>query len=694
MTPESAIASGYRDRSAGAVHRGPAGDVSRRALLGGAAAAAGAALLGAAPSASAAAPAGPRLLRYQMQDRWLETDLAFFDPEQVSRSASQWWDRLAPLYSGAAGEIGVLINVGWHIDYITNWTGTLADPIDMHYFNIFGGRRWTYAQLRALVTALREEGNRRLGRGDYQVGTYALGWRSLYETYETPFYQRHSEAYNPWWFAWTHTLSADSYTYGAYPGGIPAGTPVSTFFGRQLASLSQAIGTDVFELRDGMFGRTDYDPSSISRGWDPAYDAALRNGLATVKQASPRLKIMAYNTAMSGIAELRENYLDFEGLARAGLIDYYVSQTWGVAWNDYYKATAAGLTMEAQYALTQHLQLFGTNTKFYPLFEVYDAYEQDWITIAPNNQRWEVWTYSHLAARDAGGNVRVPDGCYIAWVNGPPPGQPGDTPQAASLIPASVVAGLQATINAAAADARKMTDAHGASLVYDRDFLVWANQNSPATGFGEIADEHLGMITKSAIPVMSGTRIENLTPRSAGELPVFSTPSQLTAPERATAAAIIQHRPAAVFGSSDAVDPELQGSRTALYFDPPDYTNSQSPGPAAYEPVVDWLRGQLAAQKQSHIAAGSPYGVLNLWQSAGRPRIHLANVSEPLLETPADHTYTLKLSRSQLGIPPNETVTLTDYFTGATITPTGADQDWITFQVTVPLRDSRLLTVS
>jgi hypothetical protein len=26
-----------------------------------------------------------------------------------------------------------------------------------------------------------------------------------------------------------------------------------------------------------MLGRTDYDPSTISRGWDPAYDA-LRNG--------------------------------------------------------------------------------------------------------------------------------------------------------------------------------------------------------------------------------------------------------------------------------------------------------------------------------------------------------------------------------------------------------------------------------
>lgn len=693
MSREPAITSGYRNSSAGAIHRNSAGSVSRRAVLGGAAVTAGAALLGTAPSASAA-PAAPPLRRYQMQDRWLETDLSFFDPEQVSVSASQWWDRMAPLYSGAAGEIGVLINVGWHVDYITNWTGTLADPINMHYFNIFGGRRWTYAQLRAVVAALRQEGNRRLGRSDYQVGTYALGWRSLYETYETPFYLRHPESYNPWWFNWPGTLNGDSYTYGAYTGGIPAGTPVSTFFGRQLASLSRAIGTDLFELRDGMLGRTDYDPSGISRGWDPSYDAALRSGLATVKQANPRLKIMAYNTAISGIAELRENYLDFEGLARAGLIDYYVSQTWGVAWNDYYKATAAGLTMEAQYALTQHLQLFGTNTKFYPLFEVYDAYEQDWITIAPNNQRWEVWTYSHLAARDTGGNVRVPDGCYIAWVNGPTPGQPGDTPQAASLIPASVVSSLQANINAAAEDARTMTDAYGASLVYDRNFLVWANRNSPGTRFGEIADEHLGMITKSGIPVMSGTRIENLTPASAGELPVFNTPSQLTASQRTVAAAVIKQRPAAIFGSSQAVDPALQDCRTAFYFDPPDYTNSQSPGPAAYQPVVDWMRSQLAAQKQSYIAAGSPYGVLNVWQSAGAPRVHLANVSEPLLETPADHTYTLKLSRPQLGISPNGTVTLTDRFTGATITPAGADQDWLTFEVIVPLRDSRLFTVS
>lgn len=142
------------------------------------------------------------------------------------------------------------------------------------------------------------------------------------------------------------------------------------------------------------------------------------------------------------------------------------------------------------------------------------------------------------------------------------------------------------------------------------------------------------------------------------------------------------------------MDPALQGSRTALYFNPPDYTSSQSPGPAAYQPAVDWMRGQLAAQKQSYIAAGSPYGVLNLWQSAGAPRIHLANVSEPLLETPGDHTYTLKLGRAQLGIAPGKSVTLTDFFTGATITPTGADKDWITFQVTVPLRDSRLLTVS
>lgn len=64
-------------------------------------------------------------------DRWLEIDLYWFDLDHMQDSVHTFWNRFAPLYRGVAGEKGVILNVGWTVAYIMEWSGKLAQRISL-----------------------------------------------------------------------------------------------------------------------------------------------------------------------------------------------------------------------------------------------------------------------------------------------------------------------------------------------------------------------------------------------------------------------------------------------------------------------------------------------------------------------------------------------------------------------------------
>lgn len=64
-------------------------------------------------------------------DRWMEIDLYWFEPTDISGSAKSFWDRFYPLYEGIRGDRGVILNVGWTVGYIMEWSGDLSQKITL-----------------------------------------------------------------------------------------------------------------------------------------------------------------------------------------------------------------------------------------------------------------------------------------------------------------------------------------------------------------------------------------------------------------------------------------------------------------------------------------------------------------------------------------------------------------------------------
>ena len=56
-------------------------------------------------------------------DRWMEIDLYWFEPTDIPGSVDRFWDRFYPLFDGVAGDRGVILNVGWTVGYIMEWSG-------------------------------------------------------------------------------------------------------------------------------------------------------------------------------------------------------------------------------------------------------------------------------------------------------------------------------------------------------------------------------------------------------------------------------------------------------------------------------------------------------------------------------------------------------------------------------------------
>ena len=224
----------------------------------------------------------------QQTDRWLEIDLYWFEHKDMKNSVEQFWDRFYPLVEEVDGWKGVILNIGWISDYIVEWNGDLNEPIKLpknmtawprfkdegqlsgntlermqlweDRFNnaepsqVINYEKWTYADLKKLSALIRDIARKKYKLNNVKVGTFVLGWKSIYDGDKTMFAQIHPNAYlnnHPNLIA---RLSADNRKYGAFPDGIPEGTPFTEFFGKQWGSLSKATGLDAIVLRDSYLG--------------------------------------------------------------------------------------------------------------------------------------------------------------------------------------------------------------------------------------------------------------------------------------------------------------------------------------------------------------------------------------------------------------------------------------------------------
>lgn len=535
-------------------------------------------------------------------DRWMEIDLYWFEEKDIEGSVRRFWDRFLPLYAGVHGDRGLILNVGWTVACVMEWSGHLSQRITLpkgtgeeHWVNeraplagttaermrewkkrfarpVSVARRgygpWTYGDLKRLAETLRNQADQR-GVRQFKVGILNYAWPKAYGEL-APWAKRHPEAfaspssstgYHPRYFDPSAKLHADPIPLGAFPSGIPEGLPVHRAYSKQWGSLSKATGLQVIMLRDS-FGFP--VPYWRSGPWGPLAPSPEIIHKATndvcvfvreTKQANPEALVMMYSNAASAIGDWRCNGLDLEKLAKEGYLDVFVDQTWAGAWNEvgvrehnFWNNPILGYTYQLCYLLLHAAILAPTKVRHYPLTETFDAWESwDVIHTVPERLRWEIWAYAHAGVKTPRG-LKMPAGSYISWAN-----------QGKRLLSRQDVDFLSTNLNTAIADARRTTEIFGPTIVYSREAMQWQIAHAtPDRDIKQWIDEQAGSVIKWPIPILSVTRMEWIS-QVKSPLFILQTPSHLSLRQTSYIARLIrQGHPIAIFGSpAGGIDPEL-----------------------------------------------------------------------------------------------------------------------------------------
>jgi hypothetical protein len=529
-------------------------------------------------------------------DRWLEIDLYWFKEHEIAASARQFWGRFEPLYRGVSGYRGVILNIGWTVGPVMEWSGDLAQRISLptgsgqqkwvdergpltgtteerkkkseqRFAGALVAKRrgydpWTYGDVKSLAAEMKHEAARR-GITELKVGMLNYAWRDAYGE-EAAWVHRHPEAFTRIeqiepgnfsvgrYFDPAAHLHADATALGGLPHGISDGMPVHEAYAAQWGSISRALGLDAIMLRDS-FGMP--VPYQRAGPWGPLAPAPERIHEATdavaalvreTKQANPEALVMMYSNAASAISDWRSNGMDLETIARQGYLDIWVDQTWAGAWNEvgiregaFWNAPTKGWTYQLAYMLMHAAILADTKVRHYPLVETFDAWESwDVIHSAPERLRWGIWAYSHAGVKTPTG-LKMPMGTYISWAN-----------QGERLLDDADVRFLANNINAAVSDAKQTTAIYGPTLVYSRESMQWqADHASPDHDINEWIDEQMGSVIKWPVPILSATRMEWLN-RVQSDLFIVQAPSHLSAEHLATVEKLAKSGKGIVFTGS------------------------------------------------------------------------------------------------------------------------------------------------
>ncbi|HLP73018.1 MAG TPA: hypothetical protein VK155_08965 [Bacteroidales bacterium] len=519
-------------------------------------------------------------------DRWLEMDLYWFEHENMEASVDRFWERFNPLMEGVEGWKGVILNVGWISDYILEWHGDQNElirfPKNMEvgpFFKDYGQlggntiermkkaearfeatappqvvnyEKWTYSDLKKLSALLKRVALKKYQITEIKVGTFVLGFESIYGGEKTNFTKAHPNAFVLNYPNLVARLSADKSKYGAFPEGIPEGTSFPEFFGKQWGDFSKKLGIDVIVLRDsymgvgiydrkGPYGKTAPDDPQKVREWSEATAELVKQA----KVSNPKALVIGYSNAASAVADLRVNCFDLESIANEGYLDGWIDQSWAGAWNEvgqrpnwFWNRPTLGWTYQLAYMLVHGAVLANSKVHHYFLTETFDAWESwDIIHNARERLRWGIWAYSHAAVKTPAG-LKMPAGSYISWCN-----------QGKELLSEEDVRFLAIETNNALEDAAETKKINGPTLVYCRSAMEWQSQNKPSVSIKEWIDEQAGTLMKWSIPVLSITRSEYL-PGVESDMFIFQTPVHLEKDEKYNIIKILQSgKPAAVFAS-------------------------------------------------------------------------------------------------------------------------------------------------
>ncbi len=493
-------------------------------------------------------------------DRFVEIGLEWFHPVDPDAKATVLHERLAPLWDAVDGRCGLVINTGWVIDVVTEWTGDLDQRLPFRSRRLAHWASSTYADLGALVAAIR----RASGRPDLYVGILVVGWGNFVWPADTRIYDFDSDWYDRHPELYPHArslvgmpdldprvpLHADDHPYATRPDGLAEGTDFPTFFGAQWGHLAAAIDLDVLHLRDAFLGPMVYSrigPTGTSapddvdeiRSWTRAVSALFRH----TKDACPEALVLGYSSAISAIAERRVGLVDLTQVVGDGGIDVWVDQTWGGAWQDWWDHHWKGWTFQVANLLLHGLLVAEGNRRRVPedgtcahwnLIETWDSWEP-WDTLhrTPDKLRWGIWALSHAAVRTPDG-PRVPSGSYVSWANY----------RDGSLMSPDDVAFVGGHLDAAQASAAALDRVHGPTAVFDPAVLHDLERRGAAGNYSEWLDDQVALLMKFATPILAVAAPEGFAPSADGVV--------------TTLPAAVPDAPVLLAGRADVLDPTVR----------------------------------------------------------------------------------------------------------------------------------------
>ena len=512
------------------------------------------------------------------KDRWVEIDLFWFERTKMKESSEAFWTKMAPLFRDLNGEKGIIINLGWLMDFVFEWNGDINSkislPANMEIWKQFSDEGilignsnqridqwnarfnkareaevvayepWTYKDLKDFIVIFKGV-SKKYGITDLKVGTFVLGWSMIYKGTESKFMEKHPNSFysvmgrgtfNP-----VAILQADKFKYGAYPNGIPEGLAITEFFGNQWGDMSKKVGLDAIIIRDsslgggiytrtGPFGFTASDDINENQKFIDAGAALIR----FTKKANPKALVIGYSNAASAVADWRVNLFDLESIAKEGYLDAYIDQSWAGAFNEFghrphtsWNMLICGWTYQLAYILLHAAVLSETPCKHYILTETFDAWES-WNIIngARERLRWGIWAYTHAAVKTPNG-LKFPAGSYISWAN-----------QAKRLLNEDEIEFLATETNAAFRDLDNIQDINGPTLVYCRSAMEWQMANKPKEMIKEWIDEQAGSLMKWNVPILSAARVENLD-KISSDMFFIQSPVHLKPVEKAMVEKVI-----------------------------------------------------------------------------------------------------------------------------------------------------------
>lgn len=456
-------------------------------------------------------------------DRWLEIDLDWFGEPPCRERIGEFADRVAPLLEAVSGERGVILNVGWLADIVTEWRGdgTQLLPLRSRRYSHWTGA--SYADLGAFVSGLRSALVQR-GVAEAKVGLFLTApghvvmppdTGELYDLY-SDWSERHPELY-PLDLSRLPgpdldlrvPLRADDYPYASQPDGLAEGTSFATILAAQWGHLARFAGFDALHLRDAFWGPMLYSRKGqygTAAHPDPDENASWTDAVADlfvkVKAAYPEATVMAYSSAVSQTAEWRVGCVDMEKVIAAGGVDVFVDQSWGGAWQDWWDDHWKGWTFQLANILGHGVPLRRANAvrarrglppcRHSVLIETWDGWEP-WDTLhrTPGKLEWAMWAFTH-ASVVVDGERFTPESVYISWMND----------REGSLLSPGDIEFLRAGLGAAEASAQRMTGTLGPIMVVDHDSVAQVHDSDPTTNASDWIEDQLAMAMKAGLPVL------------------------------------------------------------------------------------------------------------------------------------------------------------------------------------------------